>query len=1041
MLKTNTLGCALSLILASAAVAPAARVILQHGHHGYSGAEDTWLNEASQRDNYGGAPSLTIRYEALDGGYIEDCTLVRFSLPSVTCDSVTDAILELFYVLAGSMWENNAMGIKPYRVHPSKPWFENTRNGESGQGASWRYYGQTETPSNEWTSQSGGWYDKIDDGNGSNLIKKTGGTVTNAIEPGNWVPFAVTRSVLQWMGGATNNGFILFTCSFQGTGNEAYGVFAARETNNAAVRPRLRIQYSGAHVVWGGFYGNVWDTMSTNWSVGGMPGCYDEGDHVWLTDATLQTNILLTAARTPGSVTVSNSSSVLTLSGSPLMGGMIFTKLGTGICVLASSNNYFGNTLIRAGVVSVRTNHSLGNISAGTVIESNGVLRLENGCHYEALENLQLAGKLAALNGENTWAGPVQFAAGAQLEADNAILNLAGALEGTGDVSYSGSGMLRFIGSGASSWTGSLTVRSGLVSFDRSTGPVLLGDITVGSGAAATLSVARAGQFVESCRLDVLTNSLLTFTAADATCTLTRLYLYSGSVDSGPAVITLANTVTATSPVSPSRLKGLFTLASTDVVFRAASGATAGLIVEGSLIGGGVAKADFGNMVLAGANAPTATWRVLQGTLTVAHSQGLGGEPVWVNGHSTLQLSTNAVWTNRLLGLGALYAIPPATNAIWAGEISLGAGTYIIGARTGACLVLDTDLNAPSARLSIRGGGEVKFPRTSNHGNGTLVTSTTVWVCNTYGSALGFGTVELWAGSALKGTGLLAAPVSALAGSVIQPGHNAGILTISNSVTFDANSTFTITSGADGWGRLELLSGGMVSIHSNALFTVNGFIPGTNPVVILRGARDLKGTFHGLPSGAALPWPNNDWHIHYQPNAIYLGRNARAVWYFRAVVNERETFLSWRTPIEIGVSSFDLYREEGGVWQKINFEPIPATHPDGGTYWFQDPEAPPGTTPRYQLVQLLENGQSNILITCERKISAIEFTNVRGPDPERTVLQWRSREDETYRLEQMNVLDGSVETITPPIPATPDENAYTISLSSTQGFYRVVWEP
>jgi autotransporter-associated beta strand protein len=1025
--------------------ARAARVVLQQGLHGYAGTADTWLDEFARRANYGASTSLVVRYDALDGGFIEDSTLVKFVLPNVSYDTLSNGTLEIFYFSAGDMLNNNALGVKPYRISPTKNWYENNRNGESGEGANWRYSGQAETSNNEWTAQSGGWYDKIDDGNPSNRLKKTGGTAPGAIEPTNWVPFDITGSVRQWLGGTTNNGIILFSCSFEGSGSDAYVQFASRETETPAFRPRLRLHYTGAQIVWTGLYGNAWDTTSTNWSVGGYPGCYDDGDHVLFNDYAAQTNVVLTAERCPASATFSNSpAKAFAVSGAAIAGtGNVF-KIGQGYVTLASSNRYAGLTRISAGTLAISTNGALGSVEAGTVVESSGTLTLRS-CPYSAPEPLMLGGTLAASEGTNLWAGPVDFisveGSPAAIVAHD-VLSLMGPFSGTGDVRVSG-GTVLLTGAATSSWSGAISVNSGTLQLDRMNGPVFGGGLTVGETDSATVLVSRAGQWTPGQRLHIKESSLLSFAATGATYCLDALCLQGGAVDSGPTLVYLARTVTALTANSPAVLQGLFELAHTGVVFQVDSGmADPDLIVAGALTHGGIWKAGFGTMVLAGANAVTDTIAVSQGHLVLAHTQALGTAPLWVNSHSTVYLSTNGTWTNDLILLGGLLASDGAT-ATWAGPITMGAGMYTFGALPGAVLILDTALDATNARLHFLGGGEVKLLRDALYSQGTEITNVTVLVCNRSGSALGTGLITLYAGGTLKGTGIVHAPVAVGAAATLAPGFTAGegTLTISNHVNLLSNSVFVVGQSLSSQSALDLSNGGGLNIDTDAVLVVNGILQGTRPIVFVRGATSLKGHFAGLPSGASLPSPNSHWFIHYQPNGIYVSTNSRPVVYFRSLDNDGIALVSWRTPVEMDVIGFDLYREEGGMWHKVNADPVPALYPNGGAYFFADLGAPPGATAHYQLVQLLANGQSNVLITCERDLSAMEFTGAFEPSETKTVLRWRSREDEDYWLEWMPHPDADVQTNWGPMPATPSENSYQIPLLGSQGLLRVRWIP
>ena len=231
------LGCAALLAPPSLAFTT---MVLQQGVNGYAGTADAWLDESQARDNYGGASSLRINW--YNGR--NDCLVMKFDLTGRIPGGarIIAATLSLYYYEAGSFQDDNAMTIKPYRLAGAAWWNENIYAGQYGTGVSYRYRDVNEQY--EWTGGAeGGWYDKLDDGNGVNKIKETGGTPPDAIPPGNWVSFDVTPSVTQWNGGATNNGFLLAAVGFEGGGTTVYGLFYSRDEGGSWARPKLAITY------------------------------------------------------------------------------------------------------------------------------------------------------------------------------------------------------------------------------------------------------------------------------------------------------------------------------------------------------------------------------------------------------------------------------------------------------------------------------------------------------------------------------------------------------------------------------------------------------------------------------------------------------------------------------------------------------------------------------------------------------------------------------------------------------------------------------
>jgi hypothetical protein len=227
-------------------------ITLQQGLDGYTGCTDAWLDESLTRDNYGGAPNLRIQW---NNGR-SDCVVLKFDLTGQIPQgsAILAASLSLWYYDSGGMTNENAITIKPFRLQSSAWWDENIYDGVNGYGVSYRYRDAGETY--EWTGGAvGGWWDKIDDGNGTNKIKKAGGTPPDAIPHPNWVSFNVKPSVLQWRGGATNNGFLLVATGWEGGGSLGYGLFISRNDGGASYRPKLTITLeppvSSAKTSWG----------------------------------------------------------------------------------------------------------------------------------------------------------------------------------------------------------------------------------------------------------------------------------------------------------------------------------------------------------------------------------------------------------------------------------------------------------------------------------------------------------------------------------------------------------------------------------------------------------------------------------------------------------------------------------------------------------------------------------------------------------------------------------------------------------------------
>lgn len=1028
--------------------ARAARLVLQDGLNGYAGTRDTWLNEGQQRDNYGRDTNLEVRADisTSGGGFAEDCTLVRFDLPLVPHDALSAATLDLFYYAEGSMQDDNALGLRPYRVHPARNWFENTRNGQSGEGASWRYFGQVEAETNTWTLETGGWYDKIDDGNGSNLIKETGGSVPGAIEPTNWVPFDVRRSVTNWLGGAQNNGWVLFSCSWAGGGTMIYGRFASRETNTAARRPRLHLQYQGAQITWTGRVSGAWDTGSTNWSVGGWPGVYDNGDHARFTDATIQTNITLVAGLAPASVTVSNNTRSFRFSGGALGGTGLLLKTGPGALTLAASNSYGGPTVIAGGILIVASNAALGAAAGGTTVSNGAWLLLQEGVSYTTPEPLALAGALYAGRLSNSWAGPITLAGDSTFGAEPlATLHLNASISGAGNVAILGDGLVSLGGAGAGTYAGTTTVHSGTVNLGRTATPAIPGALEIGG---ATVRLVGMNQLAATNPVRVRESGLLDLNSFGLFNPLEQLRWHGGAVSSGNGPMNLvADVITEASDQSAS-LAGVVALGATDRVFQVENGAAENdMVVTALLSDGGLRKTGAGRLWLDGNAAFESPLRVAEGEVVAGADRALGLGPVFLGeGTATaagLFFGRTCRLTNNLeaaAGARILGTLAGVETGTWAGPVSL-AGPLTLHAAVFSRLIVEQGITGTAGAVDVTGGGVVELRGAGNYTGGTTVANATLLACNGDGSATGEGAVQVQPFGTLGGTGGVNGPVTLAFGAFLRPGCSVGTLAISNRVTLGEGSTLAVDADSGACDVLDLRHGGPLEIAESSHLGLAGILSGTNAHVIVRGATGVHGSFWELPSGASLPPPNETWFIHYKPAGIYLGRNPNPLWYFRGLTHEGQALLSWRTPVELDVLGYDLYRDEGGAWVRVNGGPIPPQDPNGAAYSLADPLMDPGMTGRYRLVELLQNGGSNELVDCERQFTELAFTAGPAAREDGLELRWRSREDETYWLERAAGPAGQYVPCAGPLPATPGENVYTTPSDEAAGFYRAVLFP
>ncbi|HQR41756.1 MAG TPA: autotransporter-associated beta strand repeat-containing protein, partial [Gemmatales bacterium] len=200
------------------------------------------------------------------------------------------------------------------------------------------------------------------------------------------------------------------------------------------------------------------------------------------------------------------------------------------------------------------------------------------------------------------------------------------------------------------------------------------------------------------------------------------------------------------------------------------------------------------------------------------------------------------------LGLNGARTIQTSTNGnlTMAGQLT-GTGSLT---KTGAAI------------LTLNGNASYSGTTTVNAGtlavNSTLSSSSAMTVNST---------------AILRGIGVIASPVNINAGGTLAPGNSIGTLSINNSVTFSATSTFAVelnggtTAGTD-YDQLFIGSTGSLTLNNAVLSVVLSFAPtGTERIYLTNNdfAGAISGTFNGLPEGSLITIGA------YSGNISYLG--------------------------------------------------------------------------------------------------------------------------------------------------------------------------
>jgi fibronectin-binding autotransporter adhesin len=153
------------------------------------------------------------------------------------------------------------------------------------------------------------------------------------------------------------------------------GISGTIANNGTAKQIELTIT-SVTPLHWTGASSVFWDLTSTNWTLAGVPNVFDQGGSVRFDDTGSQPSVVMVTNVNPSQVVVSNNTGAYNISsvGGVLGGGAIITKEGTNVLTLGGANTFSGTVTVKAGILQVNNNLSLGSTAGGTIIENGATL-------------------------------------------------------------------------------------------------------------------------------------------------------------------------------------------------------------------------------------------------------------------------------------------------------------------------------------------------------------------------------------------------------------------------------------------------------------------------------------------------------------------------------------------------------------------------------------------------------------------------------------------------------------------------------------------
>ena len=602
-------------------------------------------------------------------------------------------------------------------------------------------------------------------------------------------------------------------------------------TNNLAGLKLRSIIFSGSNYVLRGNFVTLSNGITANQSTG-LSGI----ELPVQLDAAQTFNTPSSAATLSVSGNVTNGGSLLTFTGngSALVGGVLsgsggLAKNGSGELFLGGSNTFAGVTTVNAGVVHAVNLAAFGSSTAGTTLNGGQIQLGGVTVANEPLTNNSTSSVLIGNVSSTGWGGIVHLAADLNLSVlPGGTLTLSGAISGTGNLTKTNTGTLRFTGGSANTHTGYTYLRQGRLELNKTAGVnAVPGQLLIGTQAdapgSAVVQLLAANQIANgaevvifnSGQLDLnnfaegigsligagqvaLGNAILTVGSNGSASDYGGVISGTGSVvKDGAGLITLSgtNTYNGSTTVSNGTLRINGSQTASAVILRGASR------LEGNGAAGAVAAFGNGNVVSPGTS---------PGTLSTLN----------------LTLSSTASLRVELNGLspGTQYDRLNVTGAVTLNNAALDASLgfssnpgdqFVIINNDGADAVIGTFNGLPEgSRLDI---GGVPFTISYTAGTGNDVALTRI------------GTARTWDGGGANNFWTTAAnwDAPAAAGDILifPGGVSVDASSLSNTNDFPANTAFKEIS----------ITGTNYSLSGNRIVLTAGIIhssSGTNTIHI-----------------------------------------------------------------------------------------------------------------------------------------------------------------------------------------------------------------
>lgn len=519
------------------------------------------------------------------------------------------------------------------------------------------------------------------------------------------------------------------------------------------------------------------------------------------------------------------------------------TKTGVAGLELHSANSYSGLTTVSQGQIIVGDSLSLGDTSAGTVVNGGAGLVLLNAVNVGA-ESLHLAGagvSLGALWSANaasaSWAGPITLDQNATIGVVGAAgrLTLSGTISGSANLTKIGDGTLAFSGS-ANTYTGDTLVNEGTLELGKSGESIPSGTLTIGDGTGVDV-VREVSPGYQIATIPIVINSSGLLDLNGRNDTVGALTFNGGDVVTGAGTLYLGGNVTVNAdPSSAASISGklglgastrTFTVADSsftpDLSISASVSGSGGLIMNGDgtlLLGssnsfGGLVTVKSGSTLLVEddfALGSTNNGAIVNtgGRLLVRYNTQVGNEPITINGDGPFH--------NGCFG-------GVSGNNSWNGDVTLNSDS-MIGAFPGTSdqFVLNGAIGGPwnlvksgPSMLIFDGSAANTYTGSTTVKEGTLVLSKS-------------GLNAAIQGPVIVGDGVGGSNADVLRLAAVNQIVNTAPVFVDSSGLYDMNGFGDAIGSLSGNGNVQLGSANMNLGFDNSTATFSGIIDGTGGI-------------------------------------------------------------------------------------------------------------------------------------------------------------------------------------------------------------------